>query len=112
MKEYLGKLVKVVIDRPIGTKITSRNLVYPINCGHIPGTISKDGKEIDAYVIGELEPLERYVGLVVAIIKRENDNECRLVVCKDMNKYSKHQIKAMVEFKEKAFKSTIIMFNE
>ena len=75
MKEYLGKLVKVIIDRPLGSKHPSHDFFYPINYGYIPETISGDGEEIDVYIVGEFEPLEIYSGFVVAVIKRENDNE-------------------------------------
>lgn len=75
----------------------------------ISDTISGDGEEIDVYIIGEFEPLETYNGYVVAIIKRENDIEDKLVVCKDLNKYNKEQIKVLVEFQERFFKSTIVM---
>ncbi|ACD23106.1 putative carboxymuconolactone decarboxylase [Clostridium botulinum B str. Eklund 17B (NRP)] len=46
---------------------------------------------------------------VEAIIKRKNDIEDKLVVCKDLNKYNKEQIRALVEFQERFFNSTIIM---
>lgn len=42
------------------------------------------------------------------IIKRTNDIEDKLVVCKELNKYNKEQIKALVEFQERFFEPTII----
>ncbi|MDO7204353.1 inorganic pyrophosphatase [Paraclostridium bifermentans] len=74
----------------------------------LPNTLSGDGEEIDAYVIDEFEPLESFTGYVVALIKRENDIEDKLVVCKDLNKYNKDQIYSLVEFQERFFKSKII----
>lgn len=112
MEEYLGKIVDIVMDRPLGTKHPKHNFIYPLNYGYIPKTISGDGEEIDAYVIGEFEPLEKFNGYVVAVIKRENDVEDKLVVCKEHDKYSKEQIQALVEFQERFFKSTIIMHNK
>ncbi|MGG7144220.1 inorganic diphosphatase [Clostridium nigeriense] len=103
MKEYLGKFVEVIVDRPLGSKHPSHGFFYPINYGYIPGTISGDGEEIDAYIVGEFEPLEKFSGFVVAIIKREDDDEDKLVVCKDINKYNKLQIQALVEFQERFF---------
>ena len=110
MKSYLGKLVTVKMDRPLGSKHPKHNFIYSLNYGFIPNTVSGDGEEIDAYVIGEFEPLETYEGYVVAIIKRINDVEDKLVVCKELNKYSKNQIKALVEFQERFFESTIITY--
>lgn len=110
MDNYLGKLVKVKVDRPLGSKHPKHNFIYSLNYGFIPNTISGDGEEIDVYIIGEFEPLETYEGYVVAIIKRINDIEDKLVVCKELNKYNKEQIKALVEFQERFFESTIITY--
>lgn len=88
MEKYLGEKVKVVMDRPLGSKHPAHNFVYTLNYGYIPDTISGDGEEIDVYIIGEFEPLETYNGYVVAIIKRENDIEDELVVCKQLDKYN------------------------
>lgn len=59
MDEYLGTIVDVEIDRPMGSKHPEYNYIYPINYGYIPNTKAKDGEEIDAYVLGEFEPLEK-----------------------------------------------------
>ena len=111
MEEYLGRFIKVIVDRPLGTKHPSYGFFYSINYGYIPGTVSGDEEEIDAYIIGEFEPLDTYSGFVVAIIKRKNDNEDKLVVCKEKNKYNEDQIRALVEFQERFFKTTIKMNN-
>ncbi|MGL5753230.1 MAG: inorganic diphosphatase [Paraclostridium sp.] len=111
MDSYLGIEVDITIDRKLASKHPTHNFIYTLNYGYIPNTVAGDGEEIDAYVIGEFEPIEKYKGYVVAIIKRENDIEDKLVVCKELNKYNKEQIKALVEFQERFFKSTIIMNN-
>lgn len=111
MKSYLHKLVKVIIDRPLGSRHPTYNYIYPLNYGYIPNTISGDNEEVDAYIIGEFEPLSEFEGYVVAIIKRINDIEDKLIICKDLNKYNKGQIKALVEFQERFFDSIIIMNN-
>lgn len=61
-KEFLGKKVEVIIDRPMGSKHPRWNFIYPINYGYIPNTLSGDGEELDAYVLGIFEPLEKYEG--------------------------------------------------
>ena len=110
MESYLGKLVTVKMDRPLGSRHPKHNFIYSLNYGFIPNTTSGDGEEIDVYIIGEFEPLETYEGYVVAIIKRINDIEDKLVVCKELNKYNKEQIKALVELQERFFESTIITY--
>lgn len=107
MDNYLGTKVKVIMDRPLGSKHPQHGFVYPINYGYIPDTISGDGEELDVYVIGEFEPLEKFEGYVVAVIHRLNDNEDKLVVCRDKDKYSIEQIKALTEFQERFFQSEI-----
>lgn len=109
-KGYLGEMVKVVMDRPLGSKHPNCELVYPVNYGYIPSTISGDGEEIEAYVLGEDKPVETFEGYVVAIVHRTNDNEDKLVVCKNFNMYNEEQIKELTEFQERFFKSEIIMY--
>ena len=46
--------------------------------------------------------------LLFLILYQEMEN--KLVVCKELNKYNKEQIKALVEFQERFFESTIIIY--
>lgn len=108
MDNYLGKKVNVAVDRTLGSRHPEHGFIYPINYGYIPNTISGDGEEVDAYIIGEFEPLETFEGYVIAIIHRLNDNEDKLVVCKEKNKYTVEQIKSLTEFQERFFISEII----
>lgn len=107
-EEYLGKIVEVKMDRPLGTKHPKHGFIYLVNYGYIPNTISGDGEELDAYVLGEFEPLETFEGKVIAIIRRTNDNDDKLVVTKTDKNYSDEQIRALVEFQERYFESIII----
>ncbi|MCX7883938.1 MAG: inorganic diphosphatase [Caloramator sp.] len=109
MREYLNKKVKVIVDRPLCSKHIEHEIYYPLNYGYVPDTISKDGEEIDAYIIGEFQPLKEFEGVVIAIVHRKNDIEDKLVVSKHKHKYSKEQIQALVEFQERFFDSEIIM---
>lgn len=112
MDEYLGTIVDVEIDRPMGSKHPEYNYLYPINYGYIPNTKAKDGEEIDAYVLGEFEPLERFKGRVIAIIKRKDDNEDKLVVAKRLNSYSESDIEVLTEFQERFFNTEIICISK
>ena len=108
VKDYLGKIVKVVMNRPLGTKHPKHGFIYPVNYGYIPNTISGDGEELDAYVLGEHEPLNEFTGKVVAIIHRTNDNDDKLVVMKEGRNYTDEQIRALTEFQEQWFESVIL----
>lgn len=104
---YLNKEVTVEMDRPLGSKHPKHGFIYPVNYGFIPGTVSGDGEELDAYVLGEHKPLETFTGKVVAIIHRTNDNDDKLVVMADGRNYTDEQIRALTEFQEQYFESVI-----
>lgn len=112
VKTYLGKLVKVKMDRPLGCRHPKHGFVYPVNYGYIPNTVSGDGEELDAYVLGVFEPLDTYEGIVKAIIHRTNDNDDKLVVMPVDKNYTDDQIRALTEFQERFFKSEIIRNRE
>lgn len=107
-KDFLGKKVKIVIDRPMGSKHPKWNFIYPINYGYVLDTISGDGEELDAYIVGIFEPVEKYEGKCIAAIHRLDDNDDKLVIAPEGKKYTKQQIEALVEFQERFFKHEII----
>ena len=106
--EYLGKIVNVKMDRKLGSVHPKHGFAYPVNYGYIPGTVSGDGEELDAYVLGEHMPLDEFTGRVIAIIHRTNDDDDKLVVMKDGRNYTDDQIRALTEFQEQYFKSEIL----
>lgn len=107
-KEYLGKNVVVEIDRPLGTRHPKHGFMYMLNYGYIPNTISGDGEELDAYLVGEFEPVTSSSGKVIAIVHRTNDDDDKLVVSKNEKDYSDDAIRALTEFQEKYFESEIL----
>ncbi|MCF6465442.1 inorganic diphosphatase [Clostridium sp. Cult2] len=62
------------------TRHRKYNFFYPVNYGYILNTKANDGEKIEAYVLDEFEPLERFRGRVIAVIIRKDDNEDKLVV--------------------------------
>ncbi len=107
-KDFLGKKVKVVMDRPMGSKHPKWNFIYPINYGYVPNTISGDGEELDAYIVGIFEPVEEYEGKCIAAIHRLDDDDDKLVIAPEERIYTKQQIEALVEFQERFFEHEII----
>jgi inorganic pyrophosphatase len=108
-ESYLGKEVNVKIDRPLGSRHPKHNqMIYTVNYGFIPGTLSPDGEELDAYVLGVNQPLETFCGTCIGVIRRSNDSDDKLLVVPADLTLSFREIKQMVSFQEKFFKSTLI----
>lgn len=82
--------------------------MYMLNYGFIPGTICGDGEELDAYVVGVFEPVEKFEGHIIAIVHRTNDDDDKLIVSPKGVDYSDDAIRAMTEFQERFFESVII----
>lgn len=106
-KSYIGKLVEVEMDRPMGSKHPKYGFIYPVNYGYVPNTISGDGSELDCYVLGVFEPLDKFKGKCIAVIHRTNDNDDKLIIVPEEKNYSDDAIRALTEFQERFFKSII-----
>ena len=107
-KDFLGKEVEVIMDRKLGTFHPKHNFIYMLNYGYIPNTVSPDGEELDAYVLGCFEPIEKFTGKVIAYIHRINDDDDKLVIVPDGVEYNDDAINALVEFQERYFEHIII----
>lgn len=104
----IGKKVKVVIDRPLGTYHPKhKDIFYSVNYGYIEGIIAPDGEEQDAYVLGVSEPVSEFTGKIIAIIKRLDDVEEKWVIAPENMTFTKEEIMKQVEFQEKYFKTEI-----
>ena len=106
IKEYMGKMVHIVVDRPIGYQ--HGNIAYPVNYGYIPGVLAGDGEEQDAYILGVLDPVSEFDGQVIAVIQRKDDCEDKLVVAPAGMVFHQGQIAEAVQFVEQYFDSRII----
>ena len=107
-RKYIGQIINVKIDRPLGSKHPKYDFIYPINYGYIPNTISGDGEELDCYVLGIHEPIKEYTGKCIAIIHRLNEEDDKLIIVPEGKNYTNDQIRALTEFQEKYFESEII----
>jgi len=105
--EYLGKEVTVIIDRKMGSRHPKHGFVYPLNYGYLDGVISGDGEDLDAYVVGIFEPLEKFSGKVIAVIIREDEDDPELIVAPEGKDYTDEAILALTEFQERFFKGHI-----
>ena len=106
--EYIGKTIDIKIDRTYGSKHPKHGFIYPVNYGFVPNTTSGDGEELDCYLLGVFEPVEKYKGKCIAIVHRTNDNDDKLIIVPNNKDYSDDAIDALVEFQEQYFEHIII----
>lgn len=108
VKEYIGKKVYVTIDRKMGSKHPNWEFIYPTNYGYVPNTVSGDGEELDAYILGVFEPLDSFEGTCIAILHRLNENDDKLIIVPEGENYTDEQINCLTEFQERFFNHIII----
>lgn len=113
MKSYLGKVFTIKIDRPIGFvhQKGEYSITYPVNYGFIPGVYGGDGEELDVYLLGVNEPVDKYTARIVGIIYRENDVEDKLIAVPDGIIITKEEVEKSVYFQEKYFDTYIEMLD-
>ena len=107
-KIYLGQTVSVTIDRPLGSKHPVFDLAYELNYGFVPGTMSPDGEELDAYFLGINEPLEKATGVCIAIAHRRNNDDDKLVVAPKGMSMTDEEIMSAIKFQEQWFDTQIM----
>lgn len=102
--DWAGKRVHVVVDRPLGSEHPDDpTLVYELNYGFVPGTMAPDGEPLDVYVIDSDVPLRECEAEVIAIIRRRDDDEDKLVVRIGAAPWASEQIEARTRFQEQWF---------
>lgn len=109
VSSYLGKTVRIKIDRPIGYvhKKPGKTLVYPINYGYIPGVLGGDGEELDVYLLGVGEPVEEFEGRIIGIVYRQNDVEDKLIMAPAGAAFDKKTIEKQIDFQEKYYITSV-----
>ena len=109
MRNIIGKTVKGVIDRPVGSRHPRySDMIYPVNYGYVEGVIAGDDEEQDVYVIGTNEPIETFEGKVIAIFHRFDDAEDKWIVSLDDSDYSNEEILKAINFQEQFFDGELI----
>ncbi|MFR2534411.1 MAG: GNAT family N-acetyltransferase [Clostridia bacterium] len=106
---YIGKTVNVVIDRPLGSSHPKYpKQIYSVNYGYIPNTISGDKEELDAYVLGEYNPLSIYTGECIAVIHRLQENDDKLIIVSKGKNFTNEQIRTLTDFQERYYESILL----
>ncbi|MGB4985509.1 MAG: inorganic diphosphatase [Erysipelotrichaceae bacterium] len=108
---YRNQVVHIKIDRMLGScHPLYPDLIYPINYGYLPGAFSSDGEELDVYLIGVDQAVNEYLGQVIGVVIRHNDDEDKLVVGPVGSSFSHSFIWDSIYFMEKYFDSELILF--
>jgi len=108
-ESYIGQIVKIKIDRALGSQHPKHGFTYDVNYGFVPGVIAPDGEDLDAYLLGVDGPVEEFEGKCVAIVHRLNDDDDKLVIIpKELEDISDDEIRRLTNFQEQYFKSIII----
>ena len=108
-ESYIGKIVEVEIDRQLNSLHPKHGFKYEANYGFVPGTMSPDGEELDAYVLSLDKPVDKFKGKCVAVIHRTNDDDDKLIIIpEDLPSISDEEIRRQTNFQEKFFESVII----
>lgn len=104
----IGQTVTVAIDRELGSRHPTHGFVYLLNYGFLPDTISGDGEPLDAYVVGVFEPVNEFTGCVIAVIRRLDDDDDKLVVAPPGRTFSDAELLVLTEFQERFFKPVVL----
>ena len=109
LADWAGRRITVEIDRPLGTRHPREDdMVYSVNYGFVPGTLAPDGHPLDVYVLDGSEPLDRCEATVIAVVRRRDDVEDKLVAVLDPGfAWDSAAIAAAVDFQERYFDSWI-----
>lgn len=107
-KQYLGKEVDVIMDRPLGSRHPEHGFVYEVNYGFVEGVRAPDGKELDAYFLGAGHPVDRGRGVCVAIAHRRDDDDDKLIVVPEGSEMTDEQIMSAIRFQEQWFDTEVI----
>lgn len=100
-------MVKVTVDRPMGSRHPEYDMIYPVNYGYIEGVFAGDGEEQDAYILGVDVPVSEFSGVLIAVVHRLNDNEDKWVVAPEGMSFTEDEIRNILHFQEQYFESEI-----
>ena len=117
-QDIIGQIVKGKIDRPMGSyHPRHKDLYYPVNYGYVEGVIGGDGTEQDVYLLGETSAVTDFVGKVIAVYHRYDDDETKWIVIpcdengtlrSDIKIPSKDEIYAQIAFQEQFYSGVLV----
>ena len=106
---FIGEEVEVSIDRRMGSAHPIHGFIYPVNYGFISGTMSGDGEELDAYVLGIDRAVDSFRGRCIAVVRRLHERDDKLIVVPHGQSWSAEAIRDAVSFQEQFFESELLL---
>jgi hypothetical protein len=97
--DWLGRIVEVEVDRPLGRRYALGEGSYPVNVGR--------HDDVDAYVLGPTEPVDVAQAEVIAVIQRLDDVEDRLVTATS-GAWTADAIHFATAFHERLFRTRLV----
>lgn len=107
----LAKRWIFVLIGPLGSHHPKHtDMIYPVNYGYVPHIFSADGEEVDVYLLGVSEPVEKYKGRVIAVIHRLDDVEDKWIAAPSGVTFTPDEIEKAVNFQEQYFRHEIEIY--
>ncbi|QQE10428.1 inorganic pyrophosphatase [Planctomycetota bacterium] len=100
-KKFIGRRVKVLVDRPLGSTDPTFGYTYPVNCGHVLEESDCSSSNLDVYVLGLCDPINAFEGDCIAVIHSEDATQNKLVIVPAGAMLSDEAIIEGVQFKER-----------
>lgn len=117
-QDVIGQVVRGKIDCPVGSySPRHKELLYPVNYGYVTGGNGGDGAEQDVYLLGENAAVTEYMGKVIAVYHRYDDNETKWIVVpcdeegvirSDVVLPSDDEIYAQIAFQEQFYSGILV----
>ena len=107
-QSFLGKIVEVKIDRPLGSKHPKHGFTYEVNYGFVEGVEAPDGEELDAYYLGINEAVDKTRGVCIAIAHRKDNDDDKLIVVPQGIVMTDEEIMVAINFQEQWFDTVIV----
>lgn len=92
--------MRVVVDRPLGSRHPTAGFENLLSYGFVPGVPAPDGEDLDAYLVGPLIPVAEGTGVCIAVVHRLYDDDDKLVVITDGIQRTDGCLRKLVGFQE------------
>ena len=95
----LGKYVRVRVTKPIHSRSEQYGFEYGLNFGVMEGGRQFDSKDVrGAFIMGINRPVRSFDGRVIALLRRDGEDGCYIVVAPKSTRFIDTQIREAIAF--------------